>query len=159
MVDAFGPESQREYAREQFVGNEASSDEYRETQPYKLLGYIGMVADILSNADDPRAETFQEQVKTWVAAFGSWYEGADEAGPLLETIFNVLWDEGRHPYYDYDRAEYVEFAADGTDTEEDGERMRAEFAPFIPLGEAMIRRQEDDILATAERIRTRRAAI
>lgn len=159
MAQAFGPESQREFARDHFVGNEAGSDEYGERWPWKGFGFISSAADILEDSEDERRETFIEQVQTWTAAMGlGRYEGSEAAVPMLETIFDILWDNGTHPYYGNDRQGFLDQYVGYHDDEADGERMAAEFAPFVALGETDAKRWEDRTLADAERIRARRAA-
>jgi len=107
-------ETFRQWARQAFIDNECGSDEYRESQPWKLLAYIGEVAPILQDdryeaggGDRSRRRRFLDDVKTWVAACGTWYEGCDEAVPVCETVFDILWEEGRHPY-GYTPAELAE---------------------------------------------------
>jgi hypothetical protein len=93
----FGTDEEKVRSRELFVGNEADSDEYRETQPFKLLGYIGHVASGFDG--HPLQEEFVQAVKVWVAACGGSYEGAEESHRVLELVHDAFWEAGEHPYY------------------------------------------------------------
>ena len=99
--------------KEDFVGNECGSDEYRETQPTKGIEMTSRAFRILEdrwtdsrlNNDgkgnaDVRFQygTLQRLFKTWVAATGTWYDGCEELVPVLEIVFDVLWSNNEHPY-------------------------------------------------------------
>lgn len=88
------------YCREQFVGNECGSDEYRETQPAKGMGMIANWFDQI-HPEYPEGEAFEE-IEKWVAALaadaGGSYAGADELVPVLARYFDSLWERDLHPY-------------------------------------------------------------
>jgi hypothetical protein len=154
----FGPEQYREDIRDHFVSNEIDSDEYGETAPWKLLGYVGDVAGRLQDSDHPLKDEFLEQVKVWVEAMGPGrYEGADSAYRLAEIIFDVLWDEGQHPYNGDDRQGFLDSYLGMIDDPDDEQTIVAAFAPFVAAGEASFRLSEEQALTDAERIKARRA--
>ena len=102
------PEEYKVWSRNQNVGNETNSDEYRETQPAKGLH---MISDFL---DDYRAgwEVSNEVIRLthqWLGVVddahtrqGVWnkkigwyvYGGAEELAPILTICFDFLWEEG-----------------------------------------------------------------
>ncbi len=155
----FGPEELKARSREAFTGNECDTDQYGETQPAATLSKIGTLADMFSE-DPDQMETLMDLVAPWVLAASTMgrYDGAAEAEPIHNLYHDTLWAEGQHPYHGNDRADYVEYLADTLDTEAEVEQARALFVPFVAIGEAQIRAQEDQILADAERIKARRAA-
>ena len=102
----------RAYCREQFIGNECDSDEYRETQPAKGLGMIADWAHVKGTFGYEQAETeMLRLVRDWINAMigahegdhtaESWlyaYAGAEELRPVLGIYFDTLWELDRHPY-------------------------------------------------------------
>ena len=95
----FGPEDLKIRSREEFVGNECDTDQYRETQPMSGLSRAADLLEYLYGASDQRFQYAWALVQKWVDAAGHNYEGCDEAVPLYELIHDVLWEQGKHPYY------------------------------------------------------------
>ena len=122
MYDNFTPDEIQEL-KDQYVGNECDSDEYRETQPVKGLWQICSVdllpkqvediinkqVDYIDNIDDlehlmidiSRAsqEPIVLELLDWLskANFES-YDGADELSSILEKVFDCYVEQGEHPY-------------------------------------------------------------
>jgi hypothetical protein len=113
------PKAVKDHARDDFVGNECGTDEYRETQPWKGFTFI---ADVL---DDGGTMLWEDQlallkeVRAWLDAIITttenpnaepWehaYAGAQELEPVLTRIFNHCWQNNYHPY-DYTAEELLE---------------------------------------------------
>lgn len=91
------------YLREQFIGNECDSDEYRETQPAKGLGMAAHWAEL-----DPSAD--MTLVVEWLQAvgLGGSYAGASELALVLGAYFDALMAQGEDPYYGADVAAAVD---------------------------------------------------
>lgn len=112
---AFGPEELKQRSREQYVGNECGSDEYRETEPEKLLSLVAATICAHGWSGDVKRQVLQRTI-TWLQAviddWGEWgsgpdpsigdciYAGAAEAEPVFGLLHDLLWDEGLHPYYE-----------------------------------------------------------
>lgn len=96
----------RAWARDQFVGNECDSDEYRETQPAKGLGYAADCLDRLA-AQGARHDEFARLTAVWLTAkaAGGSYAGADALEPVLTIYFDVLWEAEEHPYFEWGAAD------------------------------------------------------
>lgn len=103
----------KEWCREQFVGNECESDEYRETQPAKGLGYVADWAEArnevlgYSAGENRMLSLVRDWLDAIIRAHGEdhdadpWsyaYAGADELKPVLRLYFDTLWELDRHPY-------------------------------------------------------------
>jgi hypothetical protein len=96
--EPFGPKELMEYSRLLFVSNECESDEYRETQPWKLITTVGDLATQFPNFE--RHDELWNLFRDWILHHGPWYEGAEQARPIYEMIHDVWWVNGRHMYYD-----------------------------------------------------------
>lgn len=97
--EPFGPDDDvKIWSREAYIGNEADSDEYRETQPWKLLSTIGLWADQMPGRDG--ADDFLAAVQAWISEAGHSYDGSEASKPLFAMIHDMLWDIGEHPYFE-----------------------------------------------------------
>ncbi len=116
----FTGEKHRKASKEDYLGNECGSDEYHESQPEKGLRHIGNAIFILAqhrpNYIHLQLTTQQQDrlfsdycklvkgLKRWVAMLPNdefvWYEGGEELKEVLAVAYDVLWDNGEHPYFD-----------------------------------------------------------
>lgn len=96
----------KDWSRAAFVSNECETDQYRETQPRRT---IDLILDILASTElGPRLSELVMLANAWVTAAGFkvpipesvGYEGCIAAHPLYEAIHDILWDSGKHPYYE-----------------------------------------------------------
>lgn len=111
----------KDWSRQNFVGNECGSDEYRETQPGKGLMYIyewlelswmpgsddhvknytrnlRLIADWMNELADKHEDP---NAKSWEVS----YAGADQLAIILGHYHDDLWElTGKHPY---DGPDYV----------------------------------------------------
>jgi hypothetical protein len=98
------PELFRQWQRRQEVENETGTDEYRETQPSKGLGFISeFMADWAPGVE--ACNEMMELVKKWIDAganMGEAYSGADQLVPILELCFDFMWEEGGYSLYSRD---------------------------------------------------------
>jgi hypothetical protein len=109
----FGPEELKARSRDLYVGNESDTDEYRETEPRKLLALVASEADSL---DGDALKTLLRLTTTWLQAvqdrWGEYgkgpepeathpaYAGAEESAAVFGFIHDRMWDRGEHPYCD-----------------------------------------------------------
>ena len=99
MENIFNNDELKKLLKDAFVDNECGSDQYRETQPWatfhKLAGF--------EHLDSDNRAVLMDLVQDWINAYivegCSWYAGAACAVPLYEKIFDLLWEQGEHPYY------------------------------------------------------------
>ena len=113
ILPPFGPDVFCALSRELYVGNEADTDEYRETQPEKGLRHM---ESALAYATPEEATELHRLTVAWLASAGveatpesaysaAWdlqfgaYEGADGLVPMLSLAHDILWRAGLHPYY------------------------------------------------------------
>lgn len=107
------PEAFRVWQRDQEVGNETDSDEYRETQPAKGLHYIAAFLDDFA----PGQAACEEVIRMTMGWLGvvddahtnkvewnnriGWYAygGAEELAPILEICFDFMWEQGGFSLY------------------------------------------------------------
>tara|TARA_B100000424_G_scaffold95905_2_gene72081 strand:- start:8984 stop:9331 length:348 start_codon:yes stop_codon:yes gene_type:complete len=98
-MNIFEDDNAKQKLRDAFVDNECGSDQYRETQPWVTFHRLSAFEDI---GPDNRA-VLMRLVQAWVIAYNSegcsWYAGAEDCIPLYEKIFDLLWEQGEHPYY------------------------------------------------------------
>jgi hypothetical protein len=95
-----------EWMKDSFVSNECGTDEYRETQPAKGLGYVYEAASCNegTGGDEGRAldRTLLTLTETWIKAMlkgeGSPYAGSEACEPLMAFVFDQLWANHQHPY-------------------------------------------------------------
>jgi hypothetical protein len=118
--DKYTPE-QVEKLKQDFVGNECDTDEYRETQPAKGMRYVANLLELIEGMgttehkvivlcekwlhamlNDPMYEGAGEAAP--VDGGWPWYAGAKELTPLMELYFDYMWAKGEHPYYDDEAA-------------------------------------------------------
>jgi hypothetical protein len=95
------PQEFEMWAREQFIGNECGTDEYRETQPSKGLGMIAMFMMDLAPGQEA-CEQMIELTRKWLNAVDTkewWYSGAEELEPIMDLVFDFEWHKGNHPYH------------------------------------------------------------
>lgn len=95
------PDEFRDWQRVQEVENETGTDEYRETQPSKGLGFIAEFMDDWAPGVDACNE-MMELVKKWIDAganMGEAYSGADELVPILNACFDFKWAMGGFSLY------------------------------------------------------------
>jgi len=100
MEDMFANQEVKDELMSQFLDNECGSDEYGETAPWKTF-------DLLSRCEcfvwGDQFKALMLLASTWLSAFEREgcvrYAGLDEAVPLYEMIFNILWSNKEHPYY------------------------------------------------------------
>lgn len=95
------PELFKVWQRDREVGNECDTDEYRETQPSKGMGYI---SDFMADWSPGVAacNEMMELVKKWIDAganMGEAYSGAAELQPIMELCFDFMWEKGGHSLY------------------------------------------------------------
>ena len=87
--------------RDEFVGNELDSDEYREAWPEKGLHYLTGMGETRFLDD---TEGLLDAILTWLTAWNTEgrgnYAGADAARTFLALVFEDAWFHGRLPYYD-----------------------------------------------------------
>ena len=92
----------KQQLRDAFVDNECGSDQYRETQPWTTFHKLSGLEHLGS---DNRAD-LMDLVQDWISAYimegCGWYAGANASVPLYEKIFDLLWEQGEHPYYSED---------------------------------------------------------
>jgi|SRR5262245_57761201 len=110
---AFGPEEFKAHSRDLYVGNEADTDEYRETEPRKLLALVAAESE---NLEGEALKTLVSLTASWLQAvaqqwgeYGSGpepeashpaYAGTEAAAAVFGFIHDQMWDRGEHPYYD-----------------------------------------------------------
>src|SRR5215510_9142477 len=98
----FGPEELKARSRDLYVGNESDTDEYRETEPAKLLSLIGSVAQEMPG---DKLQEMVDLMAPWIATVHenggcADYAGAEEAAAIFALIHDHMWDNGEQPYYD-----------------------------------------------------------
>jgi len=109
--------------KQNYIGNECESDEYRETQPYKGMGHINQALQYLKEEQttewkkrinnetehphdgdygqiDKETEQLTSLTRDWLQAWSWGYSGSAELALALEMVFDILWRHGKHPYYD-----------------------------------------------------------
>jgi hypothetical protein len=95
------PEEFMLWQRDQEVGNECDTDEYRETQPSKGLGFISeFMADWGPGV--AACNEMMELTKKWIDAganMGEAYSGANELVPILRMCFDFAWEQGQYSLY------------------------------------------------------------
>lgn len=101
-----------DYSLQSFIDNEAGSDEYRETQPAKLLAMVADVANLLGPGSGRTNDllSLTRATVTWLANFNDQlsnealpahvrnYAGVEHAEPVLRIVHETLWANGQHPY-------------------------------------------------------------
>lgn len=99
--------------RDDYVGNETDTDQYRETQPGAGFRLIGALYDLVDTGKLGMDQSeLLELAQTWVNALGGdAYAGAEQAEPLYLAFFEALWQSGEHPYFS-DLEEIDEWLAD-----------------------------------------------
>lgn len=89
--------------RDNFVGNEVGSDEYRETWPEKGLSFLAEALEL--EPDEGRRRKLMKAAQSWIISYNKqaekvWgYPGVDAAEPLCNLIFDSFWGAGKHPYF------------------------------------------------------------
>lgn len=86
-----------DWLREDFVGNECDTDEYRETQPSKGLG---MVSEYFFDmpADTDMIQLTIAWLNTLAVPYDDPYTGSEELKPILVKCFNRCVELNMHPY-------------------------------------------------------------
>ena len=110
IFTAIFTEEEKLYLKAHFVGNEADTDQYREAWPESGFAYLERAYEcarhqhgpLLNTQLDPQKELAALAVD-WITAFrdegGTRYAGASAAEPMLDLIFEILWNDNEHPYY------------------------------------------------------------
>lgn len=87
--------------RQSYIDNECGSDEYRETQPAKGLGFIARGAELLADQDNyEKLYELTELAAKWLASRPNKtaYQGNELLEPVLALVFDAYWAAGENPY-------------------------------------------------------------
>jgi len=119
------PEKVKEWAKDNYLGNEVGSDEYREVQPVgglnAALAYFMNTNVNMTAGLQPHHVEMLKELRDWISAIiidveaegdgylertkktgyalaSNMYPGNDKAEPVLARAFDANWDVGVHPY-------------------------------------------------------------